>query len=199
MATNVQKTPLQTSLGRLTEGASQNAVQRLGKTYPCSVIKVTGSIVTVKFEIIDPNITLPPATMPVFGPEYIRYPLQVGCKGMAIAADAFIGQMSGLGTGIATLAPQPNLSALMFMPLGNTGFAEVDANTLVLYGHTAAKLQDSVGANATISLTNNAITLACGGHSIVINSSGVIIDGKVFLTHQHTGVQSGTGDTGGVL
>jgi hypothetical protein len=199
MATNVQKTPLQTSLNRLSAGASQNAIQRTGKTYPCSVVKVAGSIVTVKFEIIDPNITLPPATMPVFGPEYIRYPLQVGCKGMAIAADAFIGQMSGLGTGVATLAPQPNLSALMFMPIGNTGFQPADPNTLVLYGNTAAKVQDSVAGNATISLTATAITLACGGHSIVINNTGVIIDGKVFLTHQHTGVQGGSGDSGPVL
>ena len=199
MATNVQKTPLQTSLNRLSAGASQNAVQRLGKSYPCSVTKVAGSIVTVKFEIIDPNITLPPATMPVFGPEYIRYPLQVGCKGMAIAADAFIGAMSGLGSGIATLAPQPNLSALMFMPMGNTGFPETDPDTLVLYGHTGSLLADSVNEHATIALTSNSITLACGGHSIVINNTGVIIDGKVFLTHQHTGVQGGSGDSGPVL
>jgi hypothetical protein len=87
----------------------------------------------------------------------------------------------------------------MFMPLGNTDFHPTDPNTLVLYGYTAAQLRDSVAGNATISLTATAITLACGGHSIVINSTGVVIDGKVFLTHQHTDVQGGSGDSGPVL
>jgi hypothetical protein len=199
-ATNAQKTPYVVGINQHSTRSNQNAIQRLGKTYPCSVIAVTGSIVKVKFEITDPTLTLPPPTMPVFGPEYIRYPIQVGCKGMAIAADAFLGQMSGLGTGIATFAQPPNLSALMFMPFGNLNWPATDPNTLVLYGASNGTLiGDSINENATIAVTSTAITLSCGGHSIVINSTGVIIDGKVFLTHQHTGVQSGSGDTGGVL
>ena len=42
------------------------------------------------------------------------------------------------------------------------------------------------------------ITLQVGGHSIVINASGVTIDGRLFLAHQHLGVQTGGGVSGGV-
>lgn len=47
-------------------------------------------------------------------------------------------------------------------------------------------------ATGSISLTGP------GGHSIVINSSGVIIDGDLWDSHAHTGVIPGGGTSGGV-
>ena len=201
MASNVQKTPLAQSLNRMALSRANTTTKQLGKTLPCSVIEIVSSqIVKVKFEVLDPTVTLFPATMPVFGPEYVRYPIQVGSKGMAIAADAFLGQMSGLGTGIASLNRQPNLSALMFMPFGNTGFSAADLNTLVLYGASnGTKIMDSAAGNCSITLTSSAITLTFGAHSIVINASGVTIDGRVFLSHEHSGVSTGASNTGGVV
>src|SRR5271157_5547466 len=99
MPTNVQKTPLGASLNIVGIRSANNAIQRLGKVMPCSVIAVTGAIVTVKFEVTAAPFTFPKVTMPVFGPEYIRYPIQIGDKGMAVSADVYIGQMSGLGNG----------------------------------------------------------------------------------------------------
>lgn len=200
MATNVQKTPLARSLLGVGNRAATNQAQRLGKTIPCSVTqRVSSKIVEVKFEIIDPNVSFPPATMPIFGSEYIREPIQPGCKGMAIAPDYFLGQMSGLGTGTATMNEQPNLSCLVFMPIGNASFTDFDHNEMLMYGGSDGfVIYDSASANATIQLTSSKIALTCAGHSIVIDSSGVVIDGKVFLLHEHTGVQSGLSDTGPV-
>jgi hypothetical protein len=77
---------------------------------------------------------------------------------------------------------------------------------LTLYGKTAVKIQDSVGDGAHIIVNASGITLAFGTHSIVISSSGIAIngpvttiDGKPFLTHKHTDVTPGGGNTGDVL
>jgi hypothetical protein len=66
------------------------------------------------------------------------------------------------------------------------------------YSTAAAELRSDDGA-AKISLASGAITLSAGGHSIVVGSGGVVIDGKVFLAHAHSGVQSGGSNTGGVV
>lgn len=168
MPSNVQKTPLLRSLNDLARQRAGNAVQRLGKTLPCSVTAVRGSIVTVKFEVLDPTFTLPPATMPIMGPEYIRYPIQIGCKGMAIAADAYLGGMSGLGTGIATLADQPNLSALVFMPVGNADFFSVDGNLLVLYGPDGVLVQDQAG-DTSVHISNAGTVTIKAAHTVIQN------------------------------
>jgi len=196
-ATNAQKTPFLRTLNDIARRGGANSNASLGKVLPCTVSKVMGSIVTVNFQVNAGVQTIPPATMPVMGPEYIRYPIQVGCKGMAVAADAFLGQMSGLGTGTATLAQPPNLSALVFMPFGNVDFFAVDPNALVLYGPNGVVLRDSANM-ANLTLTPNQISMSAGGHTIVINSTGVVIDGKIFLTHTHGGVMTGGSNTTGV-
>lgn len=186
MASNAQKTPLQRALNDITFRRTQNGIQRTGKTFPCSVTAVHGSIVTVKFEVLQAPYTMPPATMPVMGSEYIRYPIQVGCKGMAVSADAFLGAMSGLGTGTATLSEQPNLSALVFMPVGNVDFFSVDANALVLYGPDGAVLMDQ-GMNTVLTISNNGTATLQG----TLHVTGGVIAGygggdQVGLqTHEH--------------
>ena len=51
--------------------------------------------------------------------------------------------------------------------------------------------------NVTISASNT-LTLKVGGVDIVIDSSGVKIQGKLFLPHAHSGVSTGISDTGPV-
>jgi hypothetical protein len=51
----------------------------------------------------------------------------------------------------------------------------------------------SVQSTGTISLS------AGGGYGISITSSGTTIDGRLFLTHEHSGVQSGSSSTGHVV
>lgn len=46
--------------------------------------------------------------------------------------------------------------------------------------------------------TATSLTLSFGAKTIVINSSGVTIEGKLFLTHTHSGVTTGGGTSGPV-
>src|ERR1700743_7474 len=123
MTDNAQKTPFQRSMNRFAEQKALSAIQITGKSLPASVVAVDGSIVTVKFEIqantSNSPFTLPNVTCPLAGPECIRYPTQSGAKGMVVSADAYLGGMSGLGGGVASLGLQANLSALVFFPFGN--------------------------------------------------------------------------------
>jgi hypothetical protein len=213
---NAQKTPLARTLSQFAQGKALDEIAKRGQALPGHVIAVSGPIVTVNFDVS--GATLPQVTMPLIGAEYIRYPIQVGDKGYAAAADAYLGGVSGLGGGTADLALRGNLSALVWVPIGNKNWTvppSSDANTLALYGKLALLLLDSIAGNnsikltstgitmtagsSTILLTPSGITLNSGGHTITIGSSGVTIDGKVFLTHEHTGVTTGGGNTGGVL
>lgn len=197
MANNVQKTPFVESLNTFAKAKAKDAVQLTGRNLPCSVTAVVGAIVTVSFQVNGP-FTLPPVKMPVFGPRYLRYPIQVGDKGYAVSADAYLGGMSGLGGGVAGLTQQANLSALVFFPIGHSGWPSVDGNAVVITAPNGVTLQDDTSA-ATIVLHPTAITLTCGGHSISIGASGVLMDGSPYLAHRHSGVQTGGADTGGVV
>lgn len=194
--TDYQRYPLGINVDTIARDRADTAIQRVGRRFPCSVVSVSGSIVTVKFEMETGNVTLPQAQMPVFGPEYIRYPLQVGDKGFAIAADAYLGQMSGLGDGVATFAEVPNLSALTFMPIGNKNWSSEDGNTLVLYGPGGVTLRNS-SSSVTVQLTNSGISINNGGGTVNITGGGdVVINGTHFSSHKHSGVTIGTAQSG---
>jgi GpV Apex motif len=200
MADNAQKTPFGLSMNRWASGKVQDGIAVLGRQLPCVVTAVNGSIVTVAFQVTavsgQDTVTLPPVTMPVVGTEYVRCPIQVGCRGVAIAADVYLGGVSGIGGGTATTATPGNLTALAFVPLGNTGFTSVDGHTLTLYGEPGVLIKDKTGA-ATLSITSTGITMSFMGKVVTLNGSGLTIDGILFDTHVHGGVQTGSGDTGG--
>lgn len=219
MSSNAQKTPIARSLNEFALRKAQSAIQLLGKALPASVVKVdptVGSpIVTVKFEVQSP-FTLPNVTVPLAGSEYIRLPLQPGAKGVVFPADTFLGAMSGLGSGTATLVQPGNLSALVFFPIGNLNWTAPDEiNALELYGEPDVIIKEKGGTavfkakpnlldlkvgNFQISVTNASITLTDGGaNTIVIDGAGVHINGRTFLTHQHSGVQAGGANSGGVV
>jgi hypothetical protein len=181
-----QKTPLSRSLPTFAQKKALDEIAKRGLALPGHVVAVTGAIVTVNFDLLD--VTLQKVTMPLFGPEYIRYPVQVGDKGVAFPASVYLGGVSGLGGGTADLTMRGNLSTLVWFPIGNKNWTAppgADANTLTLYGKTALELLDSIAGNGSIKMTSSSITLACGGHTIVINSTGVVIDGRPFLSHIH--------------
>lgn len=152
MSDNAQKTPLARSLNTVATRRAQDLIQQLGKALPASVVAVSGSIVTVKFELISPY-TLPQVTCPMFGPEYIRYPTKVGDKGMVLPADAYLGGISGLGGGIADLSIPANLSALVFFPIASSKWSATDdPNAVVIYGPDGVILRNtanSISINAT--------------------------------------------------
>jgi hypothetical protein len=138
MPDNAQKTPLAASLDRFWEqkGASHDALQ--GRFAPASVVSVdeTQTIVTVKIEILDDTITFPYIVCGLVGPEYIRFPIRQGTKGLVISTEYYMGAMNGLGDGQARFGEQqPNLSTLSFLPIGNKNFeAAADPNATEIYG-----------------------------------------------------------------
>lgn len=193
---NAQKLALARSLNRLGHTKVLDALQVVGKSLPCSVTAVSGSIVTVKFEL-DPSkmpFTLPEVTIPHAGPEYIRYPTQVGDKGVVIAIDTYLGGISGLGGGVADLSVRGNLSALIFLPVASTEwFSTPDPDAVVVYGPNGVILRDTKG-DTTLVLTKDSITLTVpDGKTVTINGKtqfngdmkvdgDVLIDGDLTVT-----------------
>ncbi|WP_455387449.1 hypothetical protein [Petrachloros mirabilis] len=68
-------------------------------------------------------------------------------------------------------------------------------NTLVING---TEIAGTVGSSS-LTITSSQITLTAGGFPVVINSSGLSINGIQFMAHEHSGVTTGTGNTGGVV
>lgn len=52
--------------------------------------------------------------------------------------------------------------------------------------------------SSTVTLSPSEISFNVGGHTLVINGGGVHIDGREFISHNHSGVDPGGGNTGGV-
>jgi hypothetical protein len=197
---SAQKQPLTKSLSAFAYRKALDEVTKRGTALPGHVLSVDGPFVTVNFDLED--ATLPQLTLPLAWPEYDRLPIQPGNKGFAFPIGAYLGGITGQG-GVANLAPlQGNLASLVWFPISNKGWdvpPGADADTRVVYGKTAVLLLDSIAGNSSIKLTSSAITLTCGGHTIVIDSAGVYIDGRVFLAHEHSNVQTGGSNSGGVV
>lgn len=139
-----QKIPFQIGLGGAIVSVSEELRALLGKSLPASVVEVVGgnnTIVKVKFEVLS-HWTLPEITVPVFGPEYVRWPIQKGDKGLTFSCDVYLGGMSGLGGGVADFTPRGNLSTMVWMPIGNTGFEDTEnPDAIQLYGPDGAILK----------------------------------------------------------
>lgn len=165
---NAQKTPLARSLNRFAESKWNEAFQRVGKALPCSVVAVTGAIITVKFEVTS-KFTLPQVTVPMYGAEYIRYPIKTGDKGVVFPADARLSGVSGIGGGVADLSEPGNLTALVFAPISNLEWTEVDPDAVTLYGPNGVALRDTDSAS-TVTLTPSGIAMEAP--LITMNSSG---------------------------
>jgi hypothetical protein len=182
MSGNHQKTPLYTSLTRHGRREINTALELTGKALPASIVTMMGSIATIKFELTNIPFTLPNVTVPIAGSEYIRLPLQAGCKGVVFPADARLGAVSGLGGTSTDLSTTGNLSALVFFPLGNKGFAAPeDANQLELYGVDGALIKSTKNKEWFAQFTANGVTIAnkAGSASIAWNGAAWEIKGAV--------------------
>lgn len=147
------------NMNQFTDRKIQDALEVSGKILPATVVKKSGNMITLSFNLANIPFTLPQVTIPIFGPQYIRYPMQPGDRGIVIPADTYIGGVSGQGGGTADLTPPANLSALVFLPISNTEWDSVDGDVLTLYGPEGVTIRDS-GSNTTFLLTPDAITIA---------------------------------------
>jgi len=195
VASNAQKTWFGRDLNRFAEQKALDAIQLTGKALPASVISVAGSIVTVKFELDAKPFTLPQVTVPIWGPEYIRYPTQVGDKGFVVPADARLGAMSGLGKGTASLALPANLSALVFAPFGNKDWSATDdAQAIVIYGPNGAIIR-TVDKKAVVTVNASGIVANYNGKKFTLNDTGLTLDCDLIVNGKFT--NTGDGSVGG--
>ncbi|HDL7089618.1 TPA: hypothetical protein PXM39_001055 [Yersinia enterocolitica] len=147
------------NITQFAENKISEAMESAGKVLPVTVISQSGKMVTVSFNLTNIPYTLPQVTIPIFGPQYIRYPMQPGDGGIVIPADTYLGGVSGLGGGTADLTPPSNLGALVFLPISNTEWDSVDGQVLTLYGPEGVTIRDA-GSNTTFLLTPESITIA---------------------------------------
>jgi hypothetical protein len=194
---NEQKTPLTLTLPAVATAAAISEIRKRGTPLPGSVVAVSGPIVTVAFNVA--TLTLPRVQMPIFGPEYIRYPVQVGDKGVAFPMPVYIGNVTGLGPDVPANVDQlqGNLS-LMWFPCGNKNWtASPNANATVIYGKTGGVIIiNTIGGSVEMEVTSSGITITGGNITIGPNTT---IDSRLFLAHTHSGVQTGTGVSGPVV
>jgi hypothetical protein len=206
---NYLKTPIGSSLARIAQQVVATAIQQLGKALPCSVVSVAGQIVTVKFEVNAAGQTLPSVTIPILTSVYDWIPVQPGDTGMTVPADAYLGGISGLGGGVASLTPRANLSALGFVPCARAAWSVPNADQRLVQGPQGAVLRDigntaainiepsniTAGANSAINVDSGgtitiqaatAIYLVVGGTTIEITAGGITEGGIAWGTHVHT-------------
>jgi hypothetical protein len=218
-----QKTPLTWSLPALIDKQIRAYIGQLGSSLPGHVVSVSGSIVTVNFDVT-PNVTLPQVSMPLASSEYVRLPIQAGDLGVCMPINAYIGATSGLGTASQTSLAQANLSNLVWVPIGSKGWTlppGADANTLAMYGLSSLLLLDSFAGHCSVKLTSSAITLTFGANTVVLNASSIAlangsssvtvtpagvaiagvltINGMPYLAHTHSGVETGIDPSGPVV
>ena len=205
MAGNTQKTYLGGTLNQWATRRVRDALNLLGHDLPCSVVSVANyPILTVNFLVNSSPLVLPQLQVPIFGPEYIRYPIQEGCEGVVFSVDTYIGHITGLGPSTSPTLTQPgNLSALVFFPTGKTGWAPpIDPNSLNLYGPNGAILYNAA-KTAILKVTTTEVSVQMpAGLPFVIKGNAVIEGGLALSgnitaedgTSVYTGTIRTTGD-----
>lgn len=170
-----QKVPFAVSISDYIQNRIDGSQQQLGLQLPCRVVKVTGSIVTVNFEIdTGGKFTFPPVDCAIAQSTYVRLPVQVGDFGMCISANARLGGVNGLGQGLAPLGLPFNLGALVYVPIGNTNWESVDPNAVNINAPNGAVIRDT-GNNCVITLTPTGVTLVVGSTNISVSGTEVDI------------------------
>ncbi len=145
MASTSQKLNYSVTDNKVARDQATGRVHDVSKRLPVSVVSIdkTNSIITLKFETDGLPYTLPNVTVPLSGPEYIRYPIkpqmmqmgkiQPGDFGFVTSADTNIGNMSALGPSTpANFTLPANLAPLIFTLMGNANWTPHDDQTALM-------------------------------------------------------------------
>lgn len=214
-----RKFPTITSLTPAIEWEAQAVQQDKGWQLPCVVTAVTpdGLFVTVNIQISKLGFMFENITIPVYQSQYLRNPIQVGDVGVTRAIDVSLFSITQQYGKIhePNFDDGGNYSAILgFEPISSLGTfpKTADPNQLWMYGIQGhgVKISDNpnpTAANSTVTITNTGIVLKSGSATITISNSGAIdiegssvkIMGRDFLGHEHSGVQPGSGNSGGVV
>jgi len=206
---------LQQDLQNIARRAVHIVMDMLGKALPCHVTAVAGQIVTVAFDLpqgapwILPEITIPKAEGP-----WINSPTQVGDVGLTVPADVYLGGISGIGGGLATWRRPGNLDALVWVPVAKKSAQIPNQNAALVQGPDGWIAQTTQGStpcsivgnqqgitltygSTQIVMNSDSIQFSAGGKTVTLDSGGFDIDGILFESHEHSGVTTGSGNTGG--
>lgn len=175
-----QKYPFNVALSEMMgrKTADNNAIG--GRLLPAHVVAVSGQIVTIKFDVLPeqgvvyPSVTVPVATFP-----YIRYPIQVGDKGMTLCAEVSLANQCGMGKGLPSRAAPPSMAALFFIPLAHVNYSEVDPNKITLYGPDGAILRTE-GFESSITVDKTSITEKAA-NTITLEAPDIFLKGNIWL------------------
>lgn len=191
---NAERLWLQDTLNQVAVTRAAEAIQQLGQALPCRVVAVSGSIVTVAFELTSPW-TLPQITIPKLESAWIRSPTQVGDLGMTVPADVYLGGISGLGGGTADATRRGNLSTLAWLPVSNNGSPPINQTQAQIQGPNGVILQTSDG-NVRFDLTETGITFTVNGLTWSWGAAGLTMsNGVIIEVHTHTQEADSHGDT----
>ncbi len=186
---------LQQSLNQVAVARAADAIQKLGSALPCRVVEVTGSLVTVAFEVDSAPWVLPQITIPKLESQWIRTPTQIGDFGLTIPADAFLSNVSGGGGGLPGLQQPGNLGALAWLPVASSGFPGVNINAAYVAGPQGAVIGTSDG-NTVITANEAGVTITAAGKTWTFGSAGFTMANAVVAeTHIHDQGVDSHGDT----
>ena len=192
------KKPFNISMANLGQQISSDIQQLMGQALPCHVVARSGAIVTVAFDVAAPKgITIPQTQCPILESEYVKLPIKVGDRGVTIPVMASIAPATGQGGEAAPFSILPfNLSALVFVPIGNLGWSNPDGTATIVTSQNGSSVVTVGDSGITMTKGSSSISITSSG--VNINGSSVKINGKEFITHTHLGVTTGTGTSGGV-
>lgn len=156
--TDSQKFSFAKSLANSAKVAGEDRDALRGRELPCYVVAVNGQIVTVQFDMLPDGVQYPQVTIPIATFPYIRYPVQVGDKGVTLAADVSLRGVSGLGTGMASLSLSPSLTPLFFMPIANSKWSAEDPQKVTIYGPDGV-ICKTAGGDSSVTVEPGKVTI----------------------------------------
>lgn len=209
--TSFRKSPPADWLPRLARSHARSVNEHNGKAFPATVVGMQGRITLVRLEVSS-NPAPPSFRVPVAESEYVRAPIQPGCRGLVISADVSLGQMTGLGVRRPTPRDVPtNLGSCLFLPLSNAQWEQLDNNMLHMYGVAGAEILNRLNGRSALRLIEDHATLSNGQAALsldeetatiqagTINLNGtLIINGQPYKAHEHNNGHNGA-PTGGVI
>lgn len=175
MAENYDKLWFQQKANQLAINRISQAIENQGYALPCHVVKVTGAVVTVAFDVQNSPQSLPKITIPKAESPWIRMPTQVGDKGVTMPADVYLGGISGIGGGTATMTRRGNLSTLVFVPVSNANSAPIDQGAAQIQGPNGVINRTTTGTTSEVATNTSGTTVTFGSNTVVVNSSEIAL------------------------
>jgi hypothetical protein len=176
MPTDLNKISFIDQMHNFVRTKAQDAYFNIPKVFPGHVSKILANdFVEFTFDTVGP-FTIPKVQIPQSFSKYHREPTAVGDKGLAFAADIFLGGESGQDGSTANMYPRGNLGTLTFHPISNKNWPTRDPNMfLVTAGSSGHTTQSQDTKTSLVIDSSNNIT-----H---ISSNSILHQAEQNITH----------------